>query len=530
MHIEDKIALYRKNGFPRVWISDQGDGTYINPILYLDYSDPDIIRVKDDFFMVASSFNCIPGLPVLHSKDLVNWKIINYVIDRLPFPEYDKPQHGRGVWAPSIRYHDGYFWVYFAMPDEGIFMSKTKDPWGKWEPLVCVKEVKGWIDPCPFWDDDGNAYLVNAFARSRIGFKSVLAINKMKPDGTALLDEFRIVIDGNANHPTIEGPKMYKRNGYYYISAPAGGVSMGYQVVLRAKHPYGPYEEKIVLHQGNTPINGPHQGGWVELENGETWFVHFQDDDAYGRIVHLQPVKWVDDWPLMGIDVNGDGIGEPVMRYTKPNVGRAYDIEVPDTSDDFDGNVLGLQWQWHANPRDGWYSLVEREHHIRLYMTNELRGIRKVLWNVPNLLLQKFPAPEFEVTTKLEFSPQIDGDQAGLVIMGMEYAAVVAKKVAGHIQICLIKGNGPQQEERQIESHDIGSSNLIYLRVTVRKKARCTFSYSLEGENFISIGDEFIAKKGHWIGAKVGIFANNYHFENSKGFADFDWFLVDRAE
>ena len=265
MSIENKITKYRKEGFPKVWVSDQEDGTFRNPVLYSDYSDPDIIRVKDGFFIVASSFNCIPGLPVLFSKDLINWRIVNYVIDRIPFPKYDKPQHGRGIWAPSIRYHDGYFWVFVAMPDEGIFMSKAKDPFGKWDPFICIKEVRGWIDPCPFWDNDGNAYLVNGFAKSRIGFKSVLAINRMKSDGTALLGEFHIVIDGNINHPTIEGPKMYKRNGYYYISAPAGGVSTGYQLILRSKHIYGPFEEKVVLHQGDSIINGPHQGGWVQL-------------------------------------------------------------------------------------------------------------------------------------------------------------------------------------------------------------------------------------------------------------------------
>lgn len=535
MGIENKIAEYRKKGFPKVWVSDQGDGTYKNPVLFADYSDPDIIRVGEDFFMVASSFNCIPGLPILHSRDLVNWKIVNHVTREIPYADYEKPQHGRGIWAPSIRYHDGYYWVFVGMPDEGIFMSKTKDPFGDWEPLRCIKEVIGWIDPCPFWDDDGNAYLVNAFAKSRIGFKSILAINKMKPDGTALLDEFRIVIDGNINHPTIEGPKMYKRNGYYYISAPAGGVATGYQVILRSKHVYGPYEEKIVLHQGDSPINGPHQGGWVELENGETWFMHFQDADAYGRIVHLQPVEWVDDWPMMGIDSNNDGIGEPVLRYKKPNVGKEYPIQVPDTSDDFNGQKLGLQWQWHANQKQDWYSLEDREDHIRLYARNCLGEDKKILWNVPNLLLQKFPAPKFEVTTKMEFSPELEEDQAGLVIMGIEYAYLVAKKTKDNqLRLSLVKGYGPQKDEKAPskgeEWEEVGTSidtNIMYFRVTVNEGGRCIFSYSLDGKDFTKIGDEFIAKKGHWIGAKVGIFCNNYQHKNSNGFADFDWFLLE---
>lgn len=303
-----------------VWQPDQDDGTYRNPILYADYSDPDMIRVGEDFFMVASSFAMSPCLPVLHSKDLVNWKIVNHVFRTFPDSSYDLPRHGDGVWAPSIRYHDGYVWVFFGAPDEGIYMSKTKDPFGEWSPLHLVKKVKGWIDPCPFWDDDGKAYLVHAFARSRIGFKHILQVCEMKPDGTELLTEGTYIFDGTENHPTIEGPKIYKRDGYYYIFAPAGGVPTGWQSILRSKNIYGPYEDKIVLAQGNSPTNGPHQGAWVELENDEHWFIHFQDKGPYGRITHLQPMTWTDDgWPQMGINQTVDGVGEPVLQWKKPS-------------------------------------------------------------------------------------------------------------------------------------------------------------------------------------------------------------------
>lgn len=244
-----------------VWASDLQDGTYRNPVLYADYSDPDVIRVGGDFFMVASSFSFMPGLPVLHSKDLVNWRVISYAVQRLPFPNYDQPEYGKGVWAPSIRFHDNWFRVFFSTPDEGIFMTTSADPFKGWEPLTHVKQTRGWIDPCPFWDDDGKAWLVNAFAKSRIGFKSILHLSPMKPDGTALLDEGVYIFDGTLKHPTIEGPKMYKRNGFYYIFAPAGGVKSGWQTVLRSTSIHGPYEDKIVLHQGGTDINGPHQGG-----------------------------------------------------------------------------------------------------------------------------------------------------------------------------------------------------------------------------------------------------------------------------
>ena len=294
----------------KVWVADLGNGTYKNPILHADYSDPDAIRVGDDYYLTASSFSDIPGLPILHSKDLVNWTIIGHALKKQPpFEVFDKPQHGGGVWAPAIRFHNDEFYIFYPDPDYGIYMVKTKNPAGEWEKPVLVKAGKGWIDPCPLWDDDGNAYLVSAFAGSRAGFKSVIIVSKMSVDGTKLLDDGVMVFDGHDKHPTIEGPKFYKRNGYYYIFAPAGGVPTGWELILRSKNIYGPYEEKIVLAQGKSPINGPHQGAWVTTQTGEDWFLHFQDRGAYGRIVHLQPMKWVNDFPVIGVDADGDGTG-----------------------------------------------------------------------------------------------------------------------------------------------------------------------------------------------------------------------------
>jgi beta-xylosidase len=149
----------------KVWVADNGDGTYKNPILCADYSDPDVIRVGDDFYMAASSFNCVPGLPILHSKDLVNWEIIGHAVPRFADKRFDIPQHGNGIWAPSIRYHDGWFWIFVGDPDAGVLMTKAKDPAGPWTPLHLVKEGKGPIDACPLWDDDGNAYPVHAWAK-----------------------------------------------------------------------------------------------------------------------------------------------------------------------------------------------------------------------------------------------------------------------------------------------------------------------------------------------------------------------------
>ena len=245
----------------QVWVSDKGDGTYVNPVIHADYSDPDACVVGDDFFMTASSFNCTPGLPILHSTDLVNWEIINYAIKSVePADYYASARHGKGVWAPSIRYHNGEFYIYWGDPDFGIFMVKTKDIYGEWEKPVLVKAGKGMIDPCPLWDEDGNVYLAHAWAGSRTGFNSIITVCEMNREGSAVISAPVMVFDGNdgTNH-TIEGAKFYKRNGYYYIFAPAGGVVTGWQLVLRSKNVYGPYEPRIVMAQVKTDINGPHQ-------------------------------------------------------------------------------------------------------------------------------------------------------------------------------------------------------------------------------------------------------------------------------
>jgi beta-xylosidase len=415
---------------PPVWQPDLGNGSYKNPVLNADYSDPDVIRVGNDYYLTSSSFSDIPGLPILHSKDLVNWTIIGHVFDHYPLPGFETPQHGDGVWAPALRYHEGLFYVYFGDPDNGIFMATAKNPAGPWSPLHLVKKSKGWIDTCPFWDDDGQAYLVHAYANSRAGVKDMLDICRMAPDGKSLLDEGKLVVDGrNGKFPTVEGPKLYKRNGYYYILAPAGGVTGGYQMAFRSKNIFGPYEAKKVMAQGATPINGPHQGGWVTTQTGQDWFMHFQDRGPYGRVVLLEPMKWVNDWPVIGDDPDGDGTGEPVLTFRKPDVGRAYPPAAPQTSDDFSSPTLGLQWQWPANPQPAFYSLTARPGWLRLN-AQPLPAGGKNLWDAPNLLLQKLPADRFHVATRIDGSGLAIGERAGLVVMGQDYACAAIEHTA----------------------------------------------------------------------------------------------------
>lgn len=524
-----------------VWVADNGDGTYKNPVLHADYSDPDVCGVDGDFFMTASSFNCAPGLPILHSTDLVNWRIVNYALKRVePVEFYNKAQHGKGVWAPSIRFHEGIYYIYWGDPDFGIFMVKTENPFGEWEKPVLVKAGKGMIDPCPLWDDDGKLYLAHAWAGSRAKFNSVLTVFELNKEGTAPISDPVLVFDGNdgVNH-TIEGAKFYKRNGYYYIFAPAGGVVTGWQLVLRSKNVYGPYEPKIVMAQGNTDINGPHQGGWVDTSGGESWFLHFQDKGAYGRVLHLNPMEWVNDWPVIGNDPDGDGCGEPVAVHRKPVVSKSSPVETPAESDEFNTRHLGLQWEWHANYQDI-FGFTSDLGYMRLY-GHVLSEDFKNFWEVPNLLLQKFPAEEFTATAKLKVSAKDDGQQSGLIVMGWDYARLGVEKQGETFvlkqTICKDAEQGNPEKSDVIailEPSGKFEAGLkpnyereIYLRVRVGKGAVCRFSYSLDGKNFTDAGDEFKARQGKWIGAKVGLFSVA-PYGKERGWLDADWFHVEK--
>ena len=515
-------AVVQAGAQSKVWRADNGDGTYKNPILYADYSDPDVIRVGEDYYLTASSFNAVPGLPILHSRDLVNWELIGHVFAaQAPYDVFSKPQHGGGVWAPAIRYHAGEFYIYYPDPDLGIYMVKAKNAAGPWSAPQLIKAAKGWIDPCPLWDDDGKAYLVSAMAASRSGVKSVIVLSRMSADGTKLLDPGAIVYDGHDLDPTIEGPKIYKRAGYYYISAPAGGVPTGWQVVLRSKVIYGPYERKVTLAQGKTAINGPHQGGWVDTPSGEFWFVHFQDRGAYGRIVHLQPMKWVDGWPVMGNN------GEPVTTHRKPATVVAQPVRTPPDSDEFNGHALGLQWQWHANPDPSWAFASTSLGTLRLFCVPVPDGFKN-LWDAGNLLLQKFMAPEFRVTAKVTFHPRNEGDRTGLLVMGADYAHLSLVKEKEGIAIvqaaCLRADRGSAE---RLTAPARVKDGPVYLRVQVGAAGICLFSYSADGERFTPLGQAFTAAPGRWIGAKVGLYATRSAPGGESGYADFDWFRVE---
>ncbi|MEB7713970.1 glycoside hydrolase 43 family protein [Kluyvera cryocrescens] len=502
---------------------------YQNPILCADYSDPDIVRVGDDFFMVSSSFNHMPALPILHSTDLVSWKIINHVFNALPLAGFHEYQPGKGVWAPSIRWHDNKLWVFFSTPDEGIFMCHTDDPWGAWSEPHCLQVAKGWIDPCPFWDDNGEAWLVHAFAHSRSGIKHKLQLFSMSPDGKQLQGEGQIIYDGSCDQPTLEGPKVYKRGGWYYIFAPAGGVETGWETVLRAKSMQGPWEAKNVLFQGNTPVNGPHQGGWVELDDGECWFVHFQDAHLYGRIVHLQPMCWGDDgWPRIGEPLGENGEGQPVMRGPRPVSLPASPREKPQTSDDFANGKPGLQWQWQANPNPEWLLPGKQQLNLHCCGLPSLQEKNNVYW-VPNLLLQKFPAWQFSAQTSLTLNAEKSGDAGGVIVYGERYASLLLENSHGRYRILWVTGwmsdAGIVSENRQaIAVIDDASCEM---KIEVSLGGICRFAWRQNDSDWYPIAQPFAAGKGKWVGAKIGLLALSLESTKSDGFCAFDHFALE---
>ncbi|MBQ6229410.1 MAG: family 43 glycosylhydrolase [Prevotella sp.] len=535
------MAMAQQDYRSEVWSPDNGDGTYTNPVINADYSDPDVCVVGDDYYLTASSFQCIPGLPVLHSKDLVNWEIIGYAVKQLqPREVFDTPSHGNGIWAPSIRYHNGEFYIYWGDPDFGVFMVKTKDPAGEWSEPLCVIPGKGMIDTCPLWDDDGRCYLVNGWANSRSRFASVLTVRELNAEGTKPISEPVIVFDGNGTeNRTCEGPKFYKRDGWYWIMCPAGGVPTGFQLAMRAKTPYGPYEAKKVLAQGKTAVNGPHQGGWVHTAMGEDWFLHFQDKECYGRVVHLQPVTWKDNWPVMGVDKDGDYCGEPVVTYRKPKTRGGWKVVNPMETDEFSSNRMGLQWQWQANYNQV-FGMPTAFGTFRVY-NHKHRTDAVNLFDVPNMLLQKTPADNFTATTKIRLTSKADNQMGGLIMMGLDYSALVAKRVGDEFVLQQLvchaaDKNKPetattiatlQPTEKDVIDYKPGIHLDIYLRMVVAD-GKCKFYYSLDGRKFRAAGEEFKMREGKWIGAKIGLVSVEPDGNTDRGWVEADWFRVTR--
>ncbi|NBM18301.1 glycoside hydrolase 43 family protein [Streptomyces sp. GC420] len=488
----------------RPWTADLGDGTYRNPVLNADWSDPDVVRVGEDYYLTASSFGRAPGLPLLQSRDLVNWSLVGHALERLAPPAaFTAPRHDCGVWAPSIRHHDDRFWIFWGDPDHGIQQINAPGIRGPWTEPHLVKAGKGLIDPCPLWDENGEAYLVHAWAKSRSGVKNRLTGHRMSPDGRELLDEGRTVVDADRlpGWFTLEGPKAFTRDGWFWILAPAGGVETGWQGAFRARDFYGPYEERVVLAQGGTEVNGPHQGALVTTPAGEDWFLHFQARGPYGRVVHLQPVRWDTGtgWPVFGDE------GEPVLVHRKPALPEQ-PAEAPATDDDFPGGRFGRQWQWTANPGRGW-TVAHGGDGLRL----SCRRVREAhdLRLLPSVLTQRLPAETFTATVALELESGAEGARAGLAVLGDAFSWIGLERGPDGVRLVHRFAESAAERERDAEYARPAPLGCAVLRVEVGPGARCRFSADTSGtgEDFRPSGQVFSATPWRWVGALLGLFA-----------------------
>lgn len=493
---------------------------YANPVIHADYSDPDVIRVGNDYFMVASSFHFSPGIPILKSKDLVHWKIIGHVLPRLNFhPSYDmsptypltdavsKPvgdglRYAGGVWAPAIRFHQGLFYVYWATPGEGIFMSTAADPQGGWSEPVMLLAGAGYEDPCPFWDDDGKAYLIH----SRVGAGPGI-LHAMSPDGRTLLDAGKTIIEDKVNLPVFEGPKLYKRNGYYYVFAPIGGVGTGPQAVLRSRSIAGPYETHLALKPGNG-LDGPHQGGYVETPSGQGWFMHFNSTGAFGRITHLQPVVWRDDWPIMGDQ------SRPVLKHAYPDTveqSRGYKLQ---DSDEFSSAQLGLQWSWNHNPDNARWSLTQRPGFMRIQASKSAH-----LVGARNTLTQVLQGPRSAITTRIELRGLADTQRAGLSLFGVKVPWIGVVR-DGDTNYLIYSNAGEETRGAKLDAA------AVILRAVVTEDQTVRFSYALNEQGpYTDLGPvTALAKFSWWKGSRPAVFT--YVKGDTAGYIDVDWFRV----
>lgn len=512
--------------FSAVAAAPSGAQFYDNPIIFADYSDPDVIRVDRDYYMVASSFHFSPGIPVLKSSDLVHWTIVGHVLPKLPFgPLYDMPgphtltdkiskpiggsKYASGVWAPSIRYRGGLFHVYWATPDEGVFMSTARDAAGPWTMPVAVIPGPGLEDPAPFWDEDGTAWLIHG----KVG-AGPLVLHRMSADGSRVLDEGTVVAEDKEKLPVLEGPKLYKREGWYYIFAPIGGVEKGPQAVGRARDISGPYEWRTVLMPGSTQVQGPHQGGYVETPSGEGWFIHFNSTGAFGRIVYLEPVEWRDGWPVIGEPIAGNDAGQPVLTFRMPDTGNTPSANGLQDSDEFSSPQLGLQWSWNHNPDDSAWSLTARPGFLRLTALPAAQ-----LVTARNTLTQILQGPTSQITARLDVSGMSDGQRTGLTLFGVRPAWIGVVREGGSSRLTL-------SIEGEETVGQVLTGKTIDLRASVSADQRVRYSYSLDGgASFQPFGEAIpLSPFSWWKGSRPALFS--FTRGEPGGWIDVDWVHV----
>jgi beta-xylosidase len=495
---------------------DQGDGTYVNPILPADFSDIDAIRVGDDFYAISSTLHLSPGMVILHSKDLVNWQIIGHAANDLSAisaeMSWDRMnRYGRGVWAGAIRYHENQYWIYFGMPDEGLFVTTAADPAGPWSPPQSVWKTSGWDDCCPFWDDDGSGYLLATnFAKDPKNDKTYnIHLFKLSNDGRSLMmDSDRIIHQSRGS----EANKLYKINGTYYHYFSEVRSEGRVPMIGRAKSLDGPWETKQIGHVNKNIDKEPNQGALIELKSRQWWFLTHQGaGDWEGRAMALLPVTWIDGWPIVG-QAGDDGIGSMVWSARKPIEGMP--IVLPQTSDEFDGGKLSPQWEWNHQPRAEKWSLAPREGFLRLEAFASLDGDN--LRKVANIISQRaFRAADSVATLKLDLSGMGDGQKAGLCHFARTWSTLAVVQSAGARKLILTE-NGSASELPPIP----GDS--IWLRSSWGLEGISQYSYSSDGTTFTPVGTVYPLTWGNYRGDRIGIFT--YNNAADRGYVDVDWF------
>ncbi len=487
--------------------SDNGNGTYTNPLISADFPDPDVIRVGDTYYMVTTTMFVFPGVTVLKSHDLVNWEYCSNAVPRFDFSKcYDLDscnRYGHGQWATSMKYHNGKFYLLFITLDEGGFMCTADKAEGPWK---ITHLPKGFYDAGLFFDDDGKIYVAQGYNNI-----SVTEVDS----NLAPVSKDSLVYTGDIRKG-LEGAHVYKLNGYYYLYCTYGGLD-GMQVALRAKNIYGPYEQKLLIYDTTKGINyGIHQGALIQTQTGEWWTILFVDSGPFGRFPSLQPITWVDDWPMIGIN------GKAVITHKKPNVGKIYSVKDLPTSDEFNTNTLGMQWGWNHNPDSTKWSLTQKPGYLRLTtakVVSNLTEARNTLTQRPFAKHdQNIPTT---ATTKIDITQMRDGDIAGLAVFQDPYAFIAVKKENGKLYVTMVN-NG-----KTIDSVLINQSTVYLKTVASNPMGKASFAYSFDNKTFTTIGDELSMRFNLKIftGNKFCLF--NYATKATGGFVDFDWFMVE---
>jgi beta-xylosidase len=528
---------------------DQGNGTFRNPVLAGDYSDPDVIRVGDDYYGISSTLQESPGMIVIHSKDLVNWEIVGHVVSDVSVlsPELNwnsMKGYDQGVFAGSLRFHDNKFYCHFTTKKNGWFVAIADRPEGPWN-VAQMTDMEGnplngygWDDNCPLWDDDGNAYII----ASNFGkYEWCPRIFRMSPDGKQLLDgrvsegsdntKYLDIIGGHITHPyrTSEANKIFKHNGYYYFFFSevrnADGFRPRIPVLLRSKNIFGPYALKEILHsQGFDKDFEPNQGSLLDTPDGKDWYfiTHHGTGHFSGRFLSLLSMKWVNDWPVISEDVDHDGVGEMVWKEKKPSLNNP-NIKIQ-TSDDFSTPNLGLQWQWNHQPRAEKWSLTERPGYLRLYAFKPLEDNN--FFTVGNTIGQRYYRCENSVATvKLDINGMVNGQDAGLcqydggkcfsslgVVMDNDVKKVVYKR-------------GEYEKAATVTVGDFvvpQKAKTMYFRLKADFNGLCNFEYSFDNKKYIASGETSQLTWAFYRGTRLGIY--NYNNLNEAGFVDVDSF------